>query len=76
MRNTDYVDIVKGMDFIDFTIEYESELESEWKDIGWDSTNSYIFKLQQQNFHAAKESNDFITRTHILQVKICLICMS
>ena len=59
MRNTDYVDTIKDMNILDFTLEYESELESEWNNIDWDSCNRHTFKLQQQIFHAVKESNDY-----------------
>ena len=54
MRNTDYVDTIKDMDFFDFAVEYGSELESEWNNIDWDSCNRHTFKLQQQIFHAVK----------------------
>jgi hypothetical protein len=46
MRNTEYVDIVRKMDFLDSAIEYESELESDW-----DSVTRHIFHLQEQIFH-------------------------
>lgn len=59
MKNTDYVDMIKDMDFFDFTFEYESELESEWNNIKWGSCNRHTFKLQQQIFHAVKKSNDY-----------------
>ena len=54
MRNTDYVDTIKDMNILDFTLEYESELESEQNNIHWDSVNRHTFKLQQQIFHAVK----------------------
>ena len=62
MRNTDYVDTIKDMDFFDFAFEYESELESEWNNIDWDSCNRHTFKLQQQIFHAVKK------KSHILRL--------
>jgi len=54
MRNTEYVDTIKEMNFFDFAVEYESELESEWKSIDWDSVTGHIFHLQEQIFHAVK----------------------
>ena len=51
MRNTEYVDICKQMDLLDFTVEYKSELESEWNNIDWDLCTRHIFKLQEQIFH-------------------------
>jgi len=59
MRNTEYVDICKQMDLLDFTVEYKSELESEWNNIDWDLCTRHIFKLQEQIFHAIKEDNDY-----------------
>ena len=59
MRNTEYVDIIKDMDVLDFAVEYESDLESEWSNVDWDSCTRHIFKLQQEIFHAVKESKDY-----------------
>ena len=58
MKNTEFVDICKQMDLLDFTTEYKSELESEWNNINWELSKRQIFKLQEKIFHAVKENND------------------
>lgn len=65
MRNTEYVDTIKEMNFFDFAIKYESELESEWKSIDWDSVTGHIFHLQEQIFHAVKEENSYKKARHM-----------
>jgi hypothetical protein len=59
MRNTEYVDIYREMNFLDFTVEYKSELESKWNNIDWDLCKRHIFKLQEQIFHTIKENKNY-----------------